>query len=164
MKKFFLKNRRLCVLIIALVFVIGLSLFMPRSDGFSLQLKEIEYAPYGVKKALSKESLMQKPYMLIEFFSLQCPYCVKNIPTLNGLHVNKKMSVVGYVMESESRVEAYAQKHNILFPIAKTSEHYMELFEPNVVPMSFVIDTKTLEVKEKIIGVIDPKKLEIYLK
>ena len=163
MKKFFLKNRRLFVLIIILVGVIGVNQFVPRSDGFSLQLKEIDYTPYETNMA-SKESLMEKPYMLIEFFTLHCPHCVKNIPTLNSLHVSKKMSVVGYIMESKSRVKAYAQKHNILFPIARTSEYYVELFEPHVVPISFVIDTKTLEVKEKIIGVIDPKKLEVYLK
>ena len=151
------------MLIIILFVVVGVYLFLPTTERFSLQLREIEYDPYEIN-VVSRESLMEKPYMLIEFFSLQCPHCVKNIPTLNDLHVSKKMSVVGCVMERESRVEAYAQKHNILFPIAKTSEYYLELFEPHVVPMSFVIDTKTLEVKEKIIGAIDPRKLEIYLK
>jgi len=163
MKKFFLKNRRLFVLIIILFVVVGVYLFLPTTERFSLQLREIEYDPYEIN-VVSRESLMEKPYMLIEFFTLQCPHCVKNIPTLNSLHEGKKMSVVGYIMESKSRVKAYVQKHNILFPIARTSEYYMELFEPYVVPMSFVIDTKTLEVKEKIIGAIDPKKLEVYLK
>ena len=164
MKTFFTKNKRLFILLILMVVVIALGVFLPEKEKFSLRLNEFHYSPYKTEYTKSKEELLQKPYVLIEFFTLQCPHCVKNIPFLNNLSEHPKLNVVGYIMESENRVKEYAKKYDVRYPLARANKEYIDIFEPTMVPMSFIIDTKTLEVKEKIVGHLNPSMIEKYLK
>lgn len=165
MKNYILQNKRLFFLLMILIVLVGVKVFFPTSDKFSIQLKTIDYNPYDTKSVQTQEVLLKKPYMLIEFFTLNCHHCVKNIPLLNELHLHKNINVVGYVLltENKNKIQTYADEHNILYPLSRISNNYMEIFDPVFVPVSFLIDTKSLKVVEKIVGNVDPKMLERYL-
>jgi len=162
MKQFWHKNKKLSGLLFILLAVVAIGVALPQPkqiESANMKLTKVEYDPFDTEYALTKEQLLQKRYMLIEFFTLQCPHCERSIPLLNELQKHKDLSVVGYTMESSSKVKEYAKKHDVRYPLSRASVNYMNIFEPVVVPMSFLIDTQTMEVKEKFLGKFEAKSV-----
>lgn len=123
-----------------------------KTYGEGVVLNSIDINSFNNEFAQTKDKIVKKPYMLIEFFTLHCQYCKDNILHLNRLNKNSKIAVVGYINANSKKVRAYARKHSVEFTIARASKEYMKLFNPVAMPMSFLIDTKTLKVKKSFIG------------
>lgn len=158
-----MKNKRLVGLLGVLLIVITAGFALPQPNKYGIELKEIEFNPFPTEHAQTKEDVLQKRYMLVEFFTLQCPYCVASIPALNELNKHKDLSVVAYIMSSSSKVKKYAKKHNVEYTVCRATPSYMDTFQPSAVPMSFLIDTKTLEVKQKFVGKVSKEKVLSHL-
>lgn len=154
-----MKNRRLIGLLGVLIIVITIGFALPTPAKYGVTLEKIEFDPFNTPYAQTEEELSQKRYMLIQFFTLHCLHCKENIPVLNELNKHQDLFVSGYIMSNGSKVKAYVKKHGVEFSISRARADYMNTFRPVSVPMSFLIDTKTLEVKERFIGKLDAKKI-----
>ncbi len=166
MKDFFVKNKRLFALLLLLGFIVALSFALSQKEtqGSILKLESIEINPYNQADALSLEAVEKKPYVLLEFFTLNCPYCKKSIPALNRLNAHSDISVISYISESSPKVRAYMKEEKVTYTISRASEAYFKIFNPVAVPMSFVVDTHTKEIVGKIVGEITEEKVTAFLK
>ena len=165
---FFSKNRRLVILFSVLAFVVALGVFLPtyeKEKGLAegIVLSSIELNSFGNEHAQTLEEVTKKPYVLLHFFTLECPYCKYNISHLNRLNKSEKVSVIGYISITSKKARAYAREHGVQYTLSRASKEYMEIFNPVVVPMSFLVDTKTLEVKSSFIGKISEKDVLSYI-
>lgn len=165
MKK--LTNKKIIVLAILLlgVVIVGAGLFTKKDKGYQegIVLDSIVLNSYNNEAAQTKDEIMKKPYLLIEFFTLRCPHCKKNIPHLNELNKHNKISVIGYINNNSRKVRSYARENNVEFTLSRASREYTKIFNPVAVPMSFLIDTKTLKVKKSFIGELTSKKVLEYI-
>jgi thiol-disulfide isomerase/thioredoxin len=151
------KNKRLIALLSLLVLVVGASAFFPfekEKKGYAegVILGSLDISSFGNEDAQSKEDIEKKPYILMEFFTRECPNCKKIIPELNALNRSDKVSVVGYVNDNSKKVRVYAKEYGVEYTLSRASREYTKVFNPVVVPMSFLVDTKTLKVKKSFIG------------
>lgn len=160
------KNRNLAFLLIILVAVISLGVMLPTpehrhnhsDEGIPKSIESFEFEAYLDEH--NGFSFEDKPYVLIEFFTLNCPYCKASIPDLNKINQHKDISVVAYIMEtSKKRIAQYAEQNNVKYPISRGSVHLYDHFNPVAVPISFLIDTKTKEVKKHFLGVVKYDKI-----
>ncbi|MEA3330465.1 MAG: hypothetical protein U9Q29_02080 [Campylobacterota bacterium] len=150
------KNKKLFTMVCFLFCIGTLSAFFSlekeKGIGEGIVLESIELNSFNNKYAQKKEDIVKKPYLLIEFFTLRCRHCKDNIKHLNELNKSDKLSVVGYINANSKKVRAYAKKYAVEFTLSRASKIYMKTFNPVAVPMSFLVDTKTLKVKKSFIG------------
>jgi len=128
------------------------------------QLHQIELHRFGNEGSATPQEIVAKPYVLLEFFSLSCRYCQKSIPTLNRLNRHPKLSVIGYAQANPKPVLEYAKAKGVAYTLCQTSLHYFELFNPVRVPVSYLVDTKSLAVKARFMGEVDYDEVVSYLK
>jgi thiol-disulfide isomerase/thioredoxin len=151
------KNRRLGMLLGALVLVVTAGIFLPESKapvvGTAAKVEQIELMPYD--RSADYADPTSKPLALLEFFTPQCHYCKLSVEALNRLNESGEISVIGYTSGSGKQVRAFMKEHGVSYPVSRTSKAYYELFNPVAVPASFLVDTKTLEVKASFVGEID---------
>jgi len=162
------KNRRLVALLGLLAVVAGLGLFLPEQHDHNnvegIKIEKIEFDSYRNELAQSKEEALGKEFVLIEFFSYRCKFCKQSIPALNELNKHEKLSVIGYSMMGGKKAKKYAKEYGVAYTLSRPSQEYMKIFNPVTVPMSFLIDSKTLEVKAKFTGMIVESEVLSYLK
>jgi len=86
-----------------------------------------EQAKYlGVKgKAPYSLNDMDAPVLIVEIFSMYCPFCQAEAPTVNGLYqligqqdLRDKVKLIGVgAGNSDFEVDVFRQKYEVLFPI-----------------------------------------------
>lgn len=108
---------------------------------------------------------------LVNFFATWCPPCIEEIPMLNKLYEQHSdiFEIVAVLYEKNRTKEdivAFAQEHNIKFPITLGDENFVaaKMFnDVKKIPESFLFSKEGF-LFEKYVGVINEKVLEEYLK
>jgi len=71
--------------------------------------------------AISLNSFSNKNVVLLDFGATWCPYCVKSIPAMKGLHEKYKDEGLEIILidikESAQRVKVFAEKHEIPYTV-----------------------------------------------
>jgi len=151
------KNRRLGILLgtLALVVMAGIALPDPgaKREGAVTKVERIELMPYDRGAAYADPA--SKPLALLEFFTPQCHFCKLSVEELNRLDKSAEIAVVAYTSGSAKAVKAFMDEQGVTYPVSRTSNEYYDLFNPVAVPASFLVDTKTLEVKASFVGRVD---------
>ncbi|MBN2722362.1 MAG: hypothetical protein JXQ77_06035 [Campylobacterales bacterium] len=126
-------------------------------------LNSIDISAYiGDSKEIKKQ-VDAKPYVLFEFFALRCSHCIKSIDTLNKLDKNDKLSVIGYIAADPSKVRDFASLHGIEYAVSRIPEGYYDIFEPTAFPVSYLVDTKTMEIKARFVGEVSEDEVLSHL-
>ena len=73
----------------------------------------------------SLKSFRGKP-LLINFYTVNCAPCIKEIPKLNALkHLNPDLQVLAITPDSPQEAAAYAEERRLSWPIATPGEDYL---------------------------------------
>lgn len=170
LKEFLRKNKMLAIIVGVGVLLMVASSFIPQKissvqmfatdEHKRIKIDELVLTPHLHDPKFSKEYYAKKPFVLVEFFTFYCPNCTKSIPELKKINESDDVNVIAYIKESESvKVKEYKDKHSIDYLIAKPTNKYFKEFNPVAVPMSFLVDSETLEVKASFIGKMTYEKV-----
>lgn len=153
------KNRRLGILLGTLALVIIAGLALPDKSNAKASLPKgaikIDYMPY----LESMQPLAEKPYILLEFFATDCPFCKASVPELNALNKNPNLSVVSYTYDSKKDVKAFIQEYKAEYTISRASEEFRKQFTYQGIPTSFLVDTKSKIIINKFVGKVDAQEV-----
>lgn len=159
-------NKTLVGLLVLLVLLIGSYFAIPEGSKPHVHAKLKDLKIHGLeldvlfaKNGETLDTVKKKSHILMVFFTLNCSDTKTNIKILNELHQREDLTVVGYMMSGTSRAEKFAKNYGVEFPLAKPSLDYMQIFEPNVHPSSYLVRTNDLKVKEKYVGIIFPQNV-----
>jgi thiol-disulfide isomerase/thioredoxin len=73
----------------------------------------------------SLKSFRGKP-LLINFYTVHCAPCIKEIPKLNALkHLNPELQVLAITPDSSQEAAEYAKERRLSWPIATAGEDYV---------------------------------------
>jgi len=157
------KNRRLGMLLGTLFLVITAGVALPAPDAprkeaqesgiVGKHVRQIEFIPYDRRAPYADPAA--KPYALLEFFTPHCGFCRRSVPELNRLAESDEVAVVAYTSGSGREVKTFVKTEGVAYPVSHTSREYSDLFNPVAVPVSFLVDTATLEIKARFVGKVD---------
>ena len=161
-------RRRLVLLLGVLAAVVSLGIMLPEKSkggavqemGQSVTLNEIAFIPY----LSDTPPLTEKPYALLEFFTTDCRFCKASVGELNALNRNEKLNVIAYTYEGKKKVRGFIEAYGAEYPISRATQQFRNHFDHTGVPASYLVDSKTLEVKAKFIGKVSSDEVLSYIK
>jgi thiol-disulfide isomerase/thioredoxin len=159
-------SSRLIILlfVLAVVITVGLILPVPKRDemiGKTIPMPDAK--GYNIE-ALNEAILKEKPYVLFVFFEITCKHCVESIPELNQLNREGDIKVVAFINEDDKKVQNYIRKHQIEYIVSKADKNFKKFFNVRGVPVSFLIDTRTMTVRERYLGKVSYGRIKKKIK
>jgi len=144
------------------------ALFIIVIGGYSfLQLKNDDQFKIVDGSVITSSDLKGKP-ALINFWSVSCPPCIKEMPELNSLYKKYKsqgVNFIGVAMANDppNIVIRFSKELGVKYPIAlDLDKKLVRSFDAKVVPTTYLLDSNG-NIAHKIIGVIDPEEIIIQL-
>ncbi len=116
----------------------------------------------GQKLALNQ--WLGKP-VVVNFWATWCPPCVKEMPDLEALHQKHgNVTFLGLGIDTVSNVQAFTEKVKVSYPLLILGHGGIELMrrlgnKAGGLPFTVVFDANG-QPKDKILGQVDPAKLE----
>lgn len=103
--------------------------------------------------------------VVVNFWATWCPPCVKEMPDLDALHKKHKgVTFLGLGIDTASNVQAFTEKVKVSYPLLILGHGGIELMrrlgnKAGGLPFTVVFDANG-QVKDKILGQINPEKLD----
>lgn len=150
------KNVLVLLFLIAVLFIF---LYLNERDKFPNEgntgTKLGQYAPDFQTEYLNGEKfklsdLKGKP-LILNFWATWCPPCVREMPLLQKLHNEGKITVIGVnLQENERTIEEFTKKLNITFPIVLDKDGSVEaMYNVLLKPTTYFIDENGVIVDKK---------------